>query len=121
MRQLHEWAGYGTVGLLALAGVAHLTVASRRRTPGGLAATLAVVSLAAVTLQVILGVVLLQAEGMRPGNQHVFYGVVIAFTLAFAYIYRQQLERRPALYRGLLLLFLMGLTIRGIVTFGNNF
>jgi len=121
VRQLHEWWGYVTVGLLALGGVAHLAVAARRRALGRLARALAFASLAAVALQVTLGVVMLQTEGMRPGNQHVFYGVVISFTLAFAYIYRQQLERRPAIYRGLLLLFLMGLAIRGILTFGNNF
>jgi hypothetical protein len=51
----------------------------------------------------------------------VFYGVVIAVTLSFAYIYRAQFRKRPALYYGLLLLFTMGLGIRGILTFGGNF
>ena len=41
-----------------------------------------------------------------------FYGFLILFTFAFAYIYRAQLDRRPALYYGLLLLFVMGLGIR---------
>jgi hypothetical protein len=47
--------------------------------------------------------------------------VVISFTLGFAYIYRAQFRKRPALYLGLLLLFLMGLGIRGIMTFGQSF
>jgi hypothetical protein len=47
--------------------------------------------------------------------------VVVAFALAFAYIYRAQLAKRPALYWGLLLLFLMGLGIRGIMSFGKDF
>jgi hypothetical protein len=63
----------------------------------------------------------MSAEGIDPGNQHVFYGVVIAVTFAFAYIYRAQFRKRPALYYGLLLLFTMGLGIRGIMTFGESF
>ena len=48
-----------------------------------------------------------------PGNAfHVFYGVVIAVTFALAYVYRAQLDRRPMLAYGLLLLFVMGLGLR---------
>jgi hypothetical protein len=47
--------------------------------------------------------------------------VVTSITLAFAYIYRAQFSKRPALYYGLLMLFLMGLGIRGIMTFGKSF
>ena len=71
-------------------------------------------------LQIVVGVVLANT-GINPGNQHVFYGVVIAVTFAFTYIYRSQFRKRPALYYGLLLLFSMGLGIRGIMTFGGNF
>jgi len=71
--------------------------------------------------QVVLGVALMSSEEIDPGNQHVFYGVVIAATFAFAYIYRAQFGKRPALYYGLLLLFTMGLGIRGIMTFGVSF
>ena len=79
------------------------------------------VAIAALLLQVVLGLGAMNLEDTDPGNQHVFYGVVISFTLAFAYIYRAQFRKRPALYNGLLLLFLMGLGIRGILTFGGNF
>lgn len=72
-------------------------------------------------LQVLLGVVVLQVDEIDAGQQHVFYGVVIAATFAFAYIYRAQFRKRPALYLGLLLLFTMGLGIRGIMTFGLDF
>lgn len=71
--------------------------------------------------QVVLGVAMMSIEEIDPGNQHVFYGVVIAATFAFAYIYRAQFRKRPALYYGLLMLFTMGLGIRGIMTFGVNF
>jgi hypothetical protein len=71
--------------------------------------------------QVVIGVAAMSISGTDPGNQHVFYGVLIAVTFTFAYIYRAQLRKRPALYYGLLLLFAMGLGIRGIMTFGQSF
>ena len=74
----------------------------------------------ALIVQVLVGVILYQL-GTNPGNQHVFYGVVIAVTLSFVYIYRSQFRKRPALYYGLVLLFAMGLAIRGILTFGHSF
>jgi hypothetical protein len=70
---------------------------------------------------VVVGVAVMSAQEIDPGNQHVFYGVVIAATFAFTYIYRAQFRRRPAMYYGLLLLFTMGLGIRGIMTFGVSF
>lgn len=78
-------------------------------------------AIVAMLAQVILGVVIMSTDDIDPGNQHVFYGVVIAATFAFAYIYRAQFRKRPALYLGLLLLFTMGLGIRGIMTFGLGF
>jgi hypothetical protein len=79
------------------------------------------VAIAGMLAQVVLGVTAMSVDGTDPGNQHVFYGVVIAVTFAFTYIYRAQFRKRPALYYGLLLLFVMGLGIRGIMTFGGNF
>ena len=70
------------------------------------------IAFVAMGMQVAAGLIL-YGRGMRPGNGfHVFYGLVIAFTFAFAYIYRAQLERRPELGYGLLLLFVMGLGLR---------
>ena len=72
-------------------------------------------------IQVVTGVTLMSADDNDPGNQHVFYGVLIAVVFAFAYIYRPHFRKRPALYYGLLLLFAMGLGIRGMMTFGVSF
>ena len=70
------------------------------------------VAIVCMGLQVGAGLVL-YSRGLRPVNGfHVFYGIVIVFTFAFAYIYRLQLERRPELGYGLLLLFVMGLGFR---------
>lgn len=78
-------------------------------------------AIANLLFQVVLGVGSMSLENIDPGNQHVFYGVVIAITFTFVYIYRAQFRKRPALYYGLVLLFTMGLAIRGIMTFGQSF
>jgi len=63
-------------------------------------------------IQIAAGLVL-WGRGIRPGNGfHVFYGIVIVVTFSFAYLYRPQMDRRPALSYGLLLLFVMGLGLR---------
>jgi hypothetical protein len=79
------------------------------------------VAIVAMLIQVTVGVILMSSAETDPGNQHVFYGVLIAVVFAFAYIYRSQFRKRPALYYGLLLLFVMGLGIRGMMTFGVSF
>ena len=79
------------------------------------------IAIVALLVQVVLGVMSMSIEDLDPGNQHVFYGVVIAVTFSFTYIYRAQFRKHPTLYYGLLLLFTMGLGIRGIMTFGGNF
>ena len=79
------------------------------------------VAIAAMLVQVTVGVILMSTQESDPGNQHVFYGVLIAAVFAFSYIYRAQFRKRPALSYGLLLLFTTGLGIRGIMTFGVDF
>ena len=78
------------------------------------------VSVVGMVVQVGLGL-LLFARDLEPGSIHMFYGIVILLTLTFIYIYRAQFERRPALYWGLALLFMMGLGLRGISSFGQSF
>lgn len=117
----HSVFGWVVVGLCALSGLYGIILAIAKRTPGGFFRGAMTVAVGALLLQVVLGVASMNLEERDPGNQHLFYGVVAATTLGFAYIYRIQFSRRPALYYGLLMLFLMGLAIRGIMTFGNNF
>ena len=93
----------------------------RRRQPNRTFWVGVAIALAAVAVQVALGVYLVAAEDLTAGDQHVFYGIVIAFVLAFAYIYRAQLARRPAFRYGLFLLFVMGLGLRSITTFATDF
>lgn len=71
--------------------------------------------------QVVLGVGMTAFGSYAVGDQHVFYGLVIAFAFAFAYIYRSQLRRRPALSYGVFFLFVMGLGLRAITTLMLDF
>jgi hypothetical protein len=112
MRTLHaNWfyvavIGTGLVGLLGLgwAIVRRPPPAWFRYAVGG--------AIVAMLVQVGLGFAA-YAEGFRPDDDfHLFYGFVILFTFTFAYIYRSQLAKRPALAYGLLLLFVMGLGLR---------
>jgi hypothetical protein len=69
-------------------------------------------AVAVMLVQVGLGLLIYQ-QGYRASNDfHLFYGFVILFTFSFAYIYRYQMSKRPALSWGLLLLFVMGLGLR---------
>ena len=120
MSEIHAIWGWVAVGINGVVGLWGLLMYRRERVPSAFywAIGLAIVSM---LLQVMLGVTLMSSQGLEPGNQHVFYGVLIAVTFSFVYIYRAQFRKRPALYYGLLLLFTMGLGIRGIMTFGVDF
>lgn len=121
MASLHEQWGWAAVAATGVVGVWGLVLAWRGSQPNRwFWAGLAVAS--GVTLiQVALGVYLVAGEGRQAGDLHVFYGFVIAFTFAFAYIYRSQMARKPALYYGALLLFVMGMALRSIATSGVDF
>ncbi|HSL27087.1 MAG TPA: hypothetical protein VLA54_12475 [Acidimicrobiia bacterium] len=121
MGDLHAVWGWVAVALCAVSGLSGVGLSLRGRPPGRLFWITVAVAISAVLIQVLLGLGAMNFEDRDPGNQHVFYGVVISFTLAFAYVYRAQLRKRPALYYGLLMLFVMGLGIRGIMTFGQSF
>ena len=115
----HVVWGYAAVSISGLVGLWGVLMARRDEAPRPFLWAVGV-AIASLIVQIVLGVVLANT-GIDPGNQHVFYGVVIAVTFTFVYIYRAQFRKRPTLYYGLLMLFTMGLGIRGIMTFGNSF
>ena len=119
LSDFHTNWGYIAAGISGVVGLWGVLI--RRRDPPPTAFYYGVgLAVAALVLQIVIGVIVANT-GIDPGNQHVFYGVVIAVTFTFAYIYKAQFRKRPAFYYGLLLLFTMGLAIRGILTFGGNF
>jgi hypothetical protein len=114
MRSFHEGWAWLAVGLSGLAGLWGLTLAVIRRRPGRWFLLAAGAAVVAVLIQVGAGLLLYADPGWREAVDgfHVFYGIVILFTLAFTYIFRVQVARRPTLWWGLILLFVMGLGIR---------
>jgi len=112
----HDWvwvatAANGGVGLWGLG------LALAAKTPGTVFLWARTIAIATMLVQVGAGLALYN-DGMRPPSLHMFYGFVILFTFAFAYIYRAQLAKRPALGYGLLLLFVMGLGLRAVANIG---
>jgi hypothetical protein len=116
----HETWGYLAAGISGVVGIWGVVIRDRNPPPTSFYYGLGV-AIAALLIQVLAGVVYLRGSGIDPGDQHVFYGVLIAVTFSFAYIYRSQFRKRPAFYYGLLLLFSMGLAIRAMTTVGVGF
>lgn len=69
----------------------------------------------AVGIQVILGVVLVSAEGMAAPEFHMFYGFVAVVAIAILYGYHFQIRAWLYLLYGLGSLFVMGLGIRAML------
>ncbi|HSM01204.1 MAG TPA: hypothetical protein VK960_02020 [Acidimicrobiia bacterium] len=112
MRDLHGSWFYVAVIITGLVGLWGVAAAIARKASGRWFRIATWIAIGVMLVQVMLGL-LAYNEGFRPQDDfHLFYGFVILFTFAFAYIYRAQLARRPALYYGLLLLFVMGLGLR---------
>lgn len=119
--ELHRSTGWYAVAVLALVGCWGLALHVSRRPPGSPFRLGFGVATVVLLTQVGLGLWSRSVDGVEPGDQHTFYGIVVLFTLAFAYIYRSQMAKRPALSYGLLALFLMGLGLRAISTLGRGF
>ncbi|MGI9572308.1 MAG: hypothetical protein ACR2L5_03175 [Candidatus Actinomarinaceae bacterium] len=75
-------------------------------------------SISTILIQTAGGLIL-YAQEIDPGSFHLFYGVVVLFTLTFLYVYRAEMSKNYYLYWGLALLFLMGLEIRAVMTLGR--
>ena len=75
-------------------------------------------SISTILIQTAGGLIL-YSQKIDPGSFHLFYGVVVLFTLTFLYVYRSEMSKNYHLYWGLALLFLMGLEIRAVMTLGR--
>ena len=112
MRTLHANWFYVAVITTGVVGLWGLGLALMKRSANRVFRIASYVAAGVMLVQVGLGFGAYQ-QGFRPANDfHLFYGFLILFTFSFAYIYRAQIDRRPALAWGLLLLFVMGLGLR---------
>lgn len=113
----HEaWARVVLIYLLLVA-LFGLLLFFRRSEPTGQYFGSLVIAQGVVTIQALLGVLLL-LQGHRPGNNlHFLYGLVAFLTLPSAYLYtRGASVRGSSLILGLACLFLFGISIRAIST-----
>ena len=115
LRDLH--AAWAWVVVIANAAVGGWALAAHRfpalRTTALWRSTL--VAELTVFVQVILGVVLVKADGYPLPRFHAFYGFVAIASIGIIYSYRSQLRHRLYLLYGFGGLFLMGLAIRAMV------
>ena len=119
MLDIHGIGAWIAIVLTGATGIWGIGLAVLKRPPGKLFTRSALVSGAAMLAQGAIGLVLFATDG-EPGSGHLFYGMVIAASMAFAYIYRSQLEKNAALAWGLFLLFLMGAGLRAIANIGTE-
>lgn len=117
---VHQFLAYVVIGSCGLMGLIGVGLAAAKRDAPQWFTSGKYVPLGLSLVQVSLGLIMF-GRNNDPGSIHVFYGVVTVFTLAFAYIYRHTLSRRPTLGWGLLMLFVMGVGIRGWTNFGQSF
>jgi hypothetical protein len=114
LRDAHLWwawvvvVGNGLVGLWALA--AHQWPRFRHRALWWCTGAAYV----AVTIQVVLGTLLVTREHREAGGFHAFYGFVALASVGIIYSYRHQLAHRRYLLFGFGSLFVMGLAIRAM-------
>ena len=108
------WA-WVVIGANAVAGVwslgAHVWPALRTRSLWWFTTAAEV----AIFGQVILGAVMVGAQGLTAPQFHMFYGFVAIIAVAIIYSYRAQLRSRRYLLYGFGGLFLMGLGIRAML------
>jgi hypothetical protein len=115
----HAVWGWVAIVLDSVAGLYGLGLALFKRDAGRTFKAAVMAAIGASCIQVVVGLIL-YGTGERPGRFHVFYGVLTALALAGAYVYRSDLSaKRPALRWGLLSLFLAGLGLRAVTTFGR--
>ena len=117
---IHTWFAWVAIYLAGASGLLALGYSVRKRPVDWVFRIAVGGSVVAMLVQVGLGLIAF-GEGLEPGSIHMFYGFVILLTLTFIYIYRIQFEKRPTLYWGLALLFMMGLGLRGVANFGASF
>ena len=116
---IHSYAGLLSAWICGLSGfiflIMHFKVKFRNEKAGLYMIIGSVISL----LINALIVAYLYSANENLGSFHVFYVAVVLFTLTFLYIYKDQMREKYFLYWGLALLYLMGLAIRAITTFGE--
>ena len=117
MTDVHGIIAWVAIVFNGAIGVWGLGLAVLKRQPTRSFTLSAIAAVGVMLAQGVIGLILYAGDA-DPGSGHLFYGMVIAASLAFGYIYRSVLQKRAALAWGLFLLFLMGAGLRAIANVG---
>ena len=119
LRNLHIYLGWTIVFANAAAGLWALAAHRIESLRGRPLWILTAVAQVLIAVQVILGVVMMQRNGIEVDGVHLFYGFIALFSVGIIYSYRQQLEQWQYLLYGFGGLFLMGLALRSMFIPGS--
>jgi hypothetical protein len=113
--EFHKTWAWVAISANGLVGVAALVAWRVPRLRGRWVWTATIVAMAAMMIQVFLGVSLQASKQYKAPGFHIFYGFLAFLTVGMAYQYRRQILARRELFCGLLGLFIMGLGIRAVL------
>jgi hypothetical protein len=113
--EFHKIWAWVAISANGLVGAAALVAWRVPRLRGRWVWIATIVAMAAMTIQVFIGVSLQASKQYKAPGFHIFYGFIAFLTIGMAYQYRRQILSRRELFCGLLGLFIMGLGIRAVL------
>ncbi len=116
---IHSYSGLLSAWICGIGGLVFLTMHFKIKYRNEVIGSYVILASVVALLSNALIVAYLYSINEDLGSFHLFYIVVLLFTLTFLYIYKDQMRENYFLYWGLALLYLMGLAIRAITTFGE--
>ena len=116
---IHSYSGLISAWVCGVSGLVFLIMHFKIKLRNEILGSYLIISSVLTLLTNALIVAYLYSLDKDLGSFHLFYVAIVLFTLTFLYIYKDQMRENYFLYWGLALLYLMGLAIRAITTFGE--
>jgi Ca2+/Na+ antiporter len=119
INSIHSYSGLISAWVCGVSGLVFLIMHFKIKQRNEILGSYLIISSVLTLLTNDLIVAYLYSLDKDLGSFHLFYVAIVLFTLTFLYIYKDQMRENYFLYWGLALLYLMGLAIRAITTFGE--
>ncbi len=119
INSIHSYSGLISAWVCGVSGLVFLIMHFKIKQRNEILGSYLIISSVLTLLTNALIVAYLYSLDKDLGSFHLFYVAIVLFTLTFLYIYKDQMRENYFLYWGLALLYLMGLAIRAITTFGE--
>ncbi len=114
IRDIHVNTAWAVVGLNTVAAVWAFVAHRVEKARGRALWVITAIAQVSVLVQVTLGVIAMQSDGVEATDTHTFYGFLTLASVAIIYSYRQQIMEWQYLLYGFGGLFIVGLAIRAI-------